>query len=134
MNREGERAAGPIAPRFLIRDRGRKFTRAFDDVFAADGIQIIKTPVQAPNANAYAERWVPTVRQECLIWGRCHFERVLDEYPLHYNDERRHRSFALRPSRSIAVGAPLGVVTAAASIQRRDRLDGLVHEYCQATA
>ena len=138
MNREGERAAGPIAPRFLIRDRDSKFTRAFDDVFAADGIQIIKTPVQAPNANAYAERWVRTVRQECLdwllIWGRRHLERVLDEYLLHYNDERPHRSLALRPPRSIAVRAPLGAVTAAASIQRRDRLDGLVHEYYQATA
>jgi hypothetical protein len=57
-----------------------KFTRAFDDVFAADGVRIITTPIQAPNANAHAERWVRTVRQECLdwllIWGRRHFERV----------------------------------------------------------
>jgi hypothetical protein len=76
MSREEDRVAGPSAPRFLIRDRDSKFTRAFDDVFAADGILIIMTPTQAPNANAVAERWVRTVRQGCLdwmlIWGRRH--------------------------------------------------------------
>jgi putative transposase len=69
-------------PRFLLRDRDAKFTRAFDDVFAGDGIQVIRTPVQAPNANAVAERWVQTVRRECLdgmlVWGRRHLERVVD--------------------------------------------------------
>jgi transposase InsO family protein len=94
MSREGETTAGTSAPQFLIRDRDSKFTRAFDDVFASDGIQTIQTPIQAPNANAFAERWVRTVRQECLdwmlIWGRRHLERVLDEYVRRYNDERPH--------------------------------------------
>jgi transposase InsO family protein len=66
MDRGGERAEGTSAPRFVIRDRDSKFTRAFDGVFASDGIQIIKTSIQAPKANAVAERWVRTVRQECL--------------------------------------------------------------------
>jgi putative transposase len=135
--RDGETTAGTSAPRFLVRDRDSKFTRAFDDVFAAEGIQIIKTPIQAPNANAVAERRVRTVRQECLdwmlIWGRRHLERVLDEYVQHYNQERPHRSLALQPPQGIEIWvAPGGV--AAASIGRRDRLGGLVHEYYQVAA
>jgi len=131
-------AGGTTAPRFLIRDRDSKFTRAFDDVFAADGTQVITTPVQAPNANAFAERWVRTVRQECLdwvlIWSRRHLERVLDEDVRHYNHERPHRSLARRPPRGIAVRAAPGAVTAAARVRRRDRLGGLVHEYYQVAA
>jgi putative transposase len=129
---------GASVPRFLLRDRDSKFTRAFDDVFAADGTQILKTPIQAPNANAVAERWVRTVRQECLdwllIWGRRHLERVLDEYVRHYNDERPHRSLALRPPRGNEVRAGPDAVAAAASVRRRDRLGGLVHEYYQVAA
>jgi putative transposase len=133
-----ERPEGTTAPRFLIRDRDSKFTRAFDDVFAADGTQVITTPVQAPNANAFAERWVRTVRQECLdwvlIWSRRHLERVLDEYVRHYNDERPHRGLALRPPRGIEVRAGPDAVTVAAGVRRRDRLGGLVHEYYQVAA
>jgi putative transposase len=139
MNREPGTVGVTSAPRFLVRDRDSKFTCAFDDVFASDGIQIIKTPVQAPNANAFAERWVRTVRQECLdwilIWGRRHLERVLGEYVRHYNDERPHRSLELRPphaSNERSAGR-VGIVTATA-IRRRDRLGGLVHEYYQAAA
>jgi putative transposase len=84
------REAG-AGPRFLIHDRDTKFTASYDAVFEAEGAQIITTPIRAPNANAHAERWVGTVRAECLDWilvrGRRHLERVLREYVTHYNDQ-----------------------------------------------
>ncbi len=135
----GTERPGCTVPRFLLRDRDTKFTRAFDDVFVSDGTQIIKTPIQAPNANAVAERWVRTVRQECLdwllIWGRRHLERVLDEYVRHYNDERPHRSLDLLAPRVInGESAARTVTVAATAVRRRDRLGGLVHEYYKVAA
>jgi putative transposase len=138
MERERETAEGTTLPRFLVRDRDSKFTRAVDDVFASDGIQTIKTPIQAPNANAFAERWVRTVREGCLdwmlIWGRRHLERVLGEYVRHYNDQRPHRSLALRPPVGIDTGSVPSAVAVIDGVRRRDRLGGLVHEYYQAVA
>jgi putative transposase len=139
MSREAETTAGASAPRFLVRDRDSKFTHAFDDVFASDGIQTIKTPIQAPNADAFAERWVRTVRQECLdwmlIWSGRQLARVLDEYVRHYNDERPHRSLDLRPPHARDEGSAARVSTAAATaVRRRDRLGGLVNEYYEAAA
>jgi putative transposase len=132
------RAKGATAPGFLIRDRDSKFTRAFDDVFAAEGTQTITTPIRAPNANAFAERWVRTVRQECLdwllIWGPRHLERVLGEYVRHYNDRRPHRSLGLRPPSAVGNGCEPDAVAAAVGVRRRDRLGGLVHEYYPAAA
>ncbi len=133
-----ERPEGTTTPWFLIRDRDSKFTRAFDAVFACDGTKLITTPIQAPNAGAFGERWVRTVRQECLDWmlirGRRHLERVLNEYLRHYNDQRPHRGLALRPPRIVDDESNPGAVTVAATVRRRDRLGGLIHEYYQAAA
>jgi putative transposase len=90
--------------RFLIHDRDSKFTAAFDELFRSEGIEVIHTPVQAPQANAYAERFVRTVRNECLDWllilGRRHLEHVLRIYVQHYNRERppRARTYSARRS------------------------------------
>ena len=85
--------------RFVLRDRDTKFCRAFDDLFRCEGAEILLTPVQAPNANAYAERWIGTVRAECLDWllivGRDHLEQVLRVYVQHYNRHRPHRAVGL---------------------------------------
>jgi putative transposase len=120
----------PAPFRFLIRDRDSKFTRDFDAVFASEGIRVIKTPVRAPNANAIAERFVGTVRRECLDWllivNRRHLEHVLRVYVDHDNAHRPHRSLKLVPP------APLRHDRTLASIRhlkRNDLLDGLIHEY-----
>jgi putative transposase len=85
--------------RFLVRDRDSKFTPAFDEVFRSAASKVIRTPVRAPRANAYAERWVRTVRTECLDWllilNRRHLERVLRVYVHHYNKRRPHRGLKL---------------------------------------
>jgi hypothetical protein len=88
--------------RFLIRDRDAKYTASFDvvfeAVFEADDIQIVKTPIQAPRANAICERWIGTLRRECtdhlLIYSERHLRIVLTEYIAHYNQHRPHRAWA----------------------------------------
>ena len=119
--------------RFLIRDRDSKFTRDFEAVFASEGIEIIKTPVRAPKANAIAERFVGTVRSECLDWllilNRRHLERVLSTFVDHYNSHRPHRSLNLVPPDPDARKLSPACSPTAARIQRRDRLGGLLHEY-----
>jgi putative transposase len=120
------------AVRFLIRDRDSKFTRPFDDVWRAVGAEVIRTPIQAPNANAVAERWVGTVRRECLdhllIAGRRQLLRVLHHYVEHYNRHRPHRSLGLSaPERSERYRGQEPLV--AGQLRRRDVLGGLIHEY-----
>ena len=87
--------------RFLIRDRDSKFTAAFDAVFAGADIRIIRTPIRAPRANAIAERFIGTLRRECLdhllITGPRHLDIVLREYVQHFNTHRPHRSLDQRP-------------------------------------
>jgi transposase InsO family protein len=110
----------------LIRDRDSKFTNAFDTVFASDGIRAILTPVRTPVANAYAERFVRTIRCECLDWilirNERHLALVVREYLEHYNHERPHRSLGLRPP------DPPPWPTAG-PVERRERLGGLIHHY-----
>jgi putative transposase len=118
--------------RFLIRDRDTKFTRAFDDVWRSTGAEIICTPIRAPNANAIAERWVGTVRRECLdhllIVGRQQLVRVLHGYVEHYNQHRPHRSLGLGTPIPSVRGDPASAPVVP-QLRRREILGGLVHEY-----
>jgi putative transposase len=128
-----EDQARPV--RFLIRDRDTKFCRGFNDVFRAEGAEVLVTPVQAPNANAYAERWVRTVRTECLDWllivGRGHLEQVLRTYVRHYNQHRPHRALGLQPPNPSAGQGWTGEPRRA-RVRRRDLLGGVLHEYQRA--
>jgi putative transposase len=115
--------------RFLIRDRDSKFTAAFDAVFAGVDIRIVHTPVRAPRANAIAERWIGTLRRECLddllITGPRHLAAVLAEFVEHYNTHRPHRSLDQHPP----AGHPPPPSGPSIRPLRRDQLGGLVHEY-----
>jgi hypothetical protein len=125
-----------VRPQFLIRDRDGKFTREFDEVFRSERIRVIKAPVRAPKARAHAERWVGSVRRECLdrilILGHRHLESVIKTYSRHYNEHRPHRSLGQRPPCS---DPPLSDVEAMADVvdlnrvRRRDLLGGLIGEY-----
>lgn len=118
--------------RLLIHDRDTKFSRAFNEVFRTEGIEVIRTPVRAPNANAFAERWVRTVRSDCLdrilILGRRHLERVLRVYGKHYNEHRPHRALELAPPDG-ANAAAVDHTPEAPAVRRHDLLGGLIHEY-----
>jgi len=112
--------------RFLLHDRDSKFGGGFNQILSSEGMTIVRTPVRAPNANAYAERWVSTLRRECLdrilIVNRRQLEHVLRVYAAHYNRHRPHRSLSLQPpdeSVSAAARAPAG------RIRKHELLGGL---------
>ena len=116
--------------KYLIRDRDSKFSFEFDTVFRSEGIRVIRTPVRAPNANAYAERWVGTLRRDCLdrllILNRRHLDGVLLTYVAHYNRHRPHRSLSLQPPE--ARPAPT-IHPPTRAIPRSASLGGLINEY-----
>jgi putative transposase len=125
----GERAS---RFKFLIRERHSNFTAAFDGVFAGNGMRVIKTPVRSPRANSYAERFVGTLRRECLdhmlILGEGHLRNVLAEFARHYNGHRPHQGLQQEPP----LRQPGRAVDITARIERRQVLSGLISEYRRA--
>jgi putative transposase len=117
--------------KFLIRDRDNKFTAAFDGAFAGDGMRVIKTPVRAPRANSFAERFVGTLRRGCpdhiLTLGEGHLRQVLAEFTRHSNEHRPHQSLRQEPPQP-----PGRAVDISARIKRRQVLGGLISEYRRA--
>jgi putative transposase len=105
----------------------------FDAVFAAAGVEVVKIPPRAPKANAYAERWVRTVRHECLdwtlIWSQHQLHQVLTEYLAHYNGVRPHRALDLHPPAQACPVTSIGSHRATGDVHRVDVLGGLIHEY-----
>jgi len=126
-------AERPCPVRFLVRDRDAKFTTSFDEVFRSERIRIIRTPVRAPRANAFAERFVGTIRRECLdrmlIFTRHQLEAVLAEYVDHYNSHRPHQSLNQAPPLSMSPFSPPTSCPNPTQLRRSDRLGGLIHEY-----
>ena len=114
--------------RFLIHDRDTKFSASFDTVFASEKIDIILTPYRAPNANAYAERWVRTVREECLdkliILNQQHLHRVMREFVTYYNTARPHQGIAQQIPTPIS-----NKPNTSGRICCRDVLGGIIHDY-----
>ena len=126
----GERS---VPARWLIRDRDTKFTASFDEVFRSNGMRVIRTPVRAPRTNAIAERFVGTIRRECLdrtlILGRRHLIAVLGEFVDHYNTHRPHRALdqaSPLPSATTDLAKSRPQV---GRVVRAERLGGLIHEY-----
>jgi transposase InsO family protein len=121
-----------VSAHFLIHDRDSKFPIAFDQVFEAEDVTIIRTPFRAPTANAVAERWIRSVREECLdrvlIVGERHLHRVLQEYVSYFNHARPHQG--------IAQHIPAGDKRRRESgpVRCRDVLGGIIHDYYREAA
>ena len=142
-NITGDLADAEMTAKFLVRDRGTKYVASFDEGFRAEGTEILRTPFRTPNSNAFAERFVRTVKSErlehLLVVNEVHLGRILRSYARHYNGHRPHQGISLEipePERAV----PLTVATRSDTrrrhlrhqsgrIRRHDRLGGLIHEY-----
>ncbi len=113
--------------RFVLHDRDAKFPPTFDTIFTSEGMEVIRTPYRAPNANAYAERWVRAVREECLdhllVVNEAHLRRVLADYATYFNRARPHQGLDQLIPLAPVPGPQAGPVLC------RDALGGLLHDY-----
>ncbi|MEV4658753.1 integrase core domain-containing protein [Micromonospora sp. NPDC049301] len=119
----------------MIRDRDSKYIAPFDEVFSAEGIEVLRTPPRSPRANAYTERWVRTVRRECLdrmlIYNRRHLLATLGGYVAHYDDHRPHQARGQQPPNATDIPPRPVADLMSARVRRRKILNGLINEYSQ---
>ena len=119
--------------RALVRDRGSQFIDSFDEIFRTEGLEILKTPVRTPVANAFAERWIGTLRRELLdrtiIWNQHQLERLVTDYIDHYNTHRPHRSLHQQSPRPAIPNTATSIATPPLRVTRTSRCDGLINEY-----
>ena len=117
---------------FLIRDRDTKFTSTFNTVFRSEAIHVIRTPVRAPNANCYAERWVRSVREECLdkllIFNEAHLRHVMRDYIVYYNTARPHQGIGQ------GIPIPRSPSDTRGPVRCRKVLGGILHDYYREAA
>jgi putative transposase len=115
----------------LVRDGGSQFIDSFDEIFRTEGFKILNTPVRTPVANAFAERWIGSIRRELLdrtiIWNQRQLERLVVDYVEHYNQHRPHRSLEQRPPTPTT--NPQDTPQATVAVLRTARCDGLINEY-----
>ena len=118
--------------RYLIHDHDIKFTTAFDTVFEAEGVEIVDIPDQAPNANAFAERWMRSVREKCLdkviILNERHLRHVLHEYAAYYITRRPHQGLEQDSPTSMLPVSHQGTV------RHRNVLGGIIRDYYREAA
>ena len=118
--------------RALVRDRGSQFIDTFDEIFRTEGLKVLKTPVRTPVANAFAERWIGSIRRELLdrtiIWNHDQLERLVTDYIEHYNQHRPHRSLNQRPP-TPATADPPPKPPVTGTVLRTTSCDGLINEY-----
>jgi transposase InsO family protein len=123
---------GALPVTVLVHDRDGKFPAAFDRVFASEGLQVVRTPPRCPWANGYAERWIGSVRAECLdhllILNERHLRRVLVEYIIFYHERRPHQGLEQR------CPVPFARSPGEGPVRRRDLLGGIVHDYERSAA
>jgi transposase InsO family protein len=119
-----------VGARVLICDRDRKWSRAVLDFLEVAGVPVLQTPFRAPNCNAHAERFVRSIKEECLnrviLLGERHFRRTIAEFVTHYHGERNHQGIG----NELIIGAPTRYANAA--VRRRQRLGGMLNYYYRA--
>jgi transposase InsO family protein len=123
---------GSLSATVLLHDRDSRFTAAFDRVFTCEGLTVVRTPPHCPWANGYAERWVGSVRRECLdhllILNERHLQRVLAAYTIFYNERRPHQGLGQRPPVQLPADPGNGPVRC------RDVLGGILRDYYRVAA